>query len=265
MTEETPYACFANVQTREVKGVIGSLEGEEGIVFVGEIAFLAGKGDHILVPHPLAVFAGVAEAFLLSALDGYLTDTGLVGVAGDAVVGDAYGYPYGSLAVLTFADEVHHPHLVGVADREGLAFAAVAVGLYQVGHALDGLAGSLAALQGDVDKASVVDTLTAPEFFAAAPGRLADGELVLVHVADDGVGMTNFRNLHQGFTGVPLVDLTHGTGLMVSGGLELQKSVQRVAVRRVRDKGTTICRSRLTYDKIGASFARHPYAEGCKN
>ena len=147
-----------------------------------------------------------AFGFLELAFLGELGDAGLVGVAADVAVGDAAGHPHGTVGVfvfqllgqvgfdgaLAFADEFEDPHLVGVGDGEALALAVVGVVAHEAGEDLDGLAGVLGALEGEVDERAVVDAALnlLGQLLAAAVGGLADGQLVLVHVAHDAVGVT---------------------------------------------------------------------------
>ena len=69
MAEERPYACFADIESAEIEGVVGSLEGE---VFVGagKVPFLAREINKVLIPHPIAV--DVAVEFLIEF--GFLAD-----------------------------------------------------------------------------------------------------------------------------------------------------------------------------------------------
>ena len=120
--------------------------------------------------------------------------TGLVGMCSDAVVRNTCSYPYGTFLPRAFADDIHNPNLIRVAEREGLTLAGIAVLLDQRGHALDSLASRLAALQSNVDKASVIDAYGIPELLQSSPCRLTDGELVLVGVADNIVGVCYLRD-----------------------------------------------------------------------
>ena len=113
----------------------------------------------------------------------------------DTVVGHAGSNPYGTLAPGSLADKVHYPHFVGVANREGLTAGGIAVFGYEGGHAVNRLAGSLAALQRDVDKAAVVYSDGVFQLVATAPCSLANGELVLVHIAHHSVGVRHLRDL----------------------------------------------------------------------
>ena len=79
-------------------------------------------------------------------------DAGMIGVAGDAAVGDAASHPYGTLVVLAFAYHFENPNLVGVGNREGFALRGVAVLLYKVGHHLEGLSGGLGAFKTQVNQ-----------------------------------------------------------------------------------------------------------------
>ena len=120
-------------------------------------------------------------------------DAALVGVGRDAVVGNADGYPHSPLAARAFANHFHNPDFVGVGNGETLAFAGITVFLHQRRHHLDGFAGSAAALQAQRHQADVVDTLVfAIQFGAAAKGSFGDGDLVLVDLANHGIGDGGF-------------------------------------------------------------------------
>ena len=159
MVEEGPYACLADIQSAEIKRVIGCLE-REIFVRAGEESFLAGKGDDILAPHPIA-FADTVE-FLLETFflfgqlvlggEGQRGDACLVGMGSDSIVRNPYSHPVSAFLTFAFTDEVHDPDLIGVAEREGLSFGGVAVFVDESDEPLNGFAGGLTALEGDVDE-----------------------------------------------------------------------------------------------------------------
>ena len=174
---EAPGASLAEAQGREVGRRIGVGKGEF-LVLAAEISLLAGKGDDI---------AGSDDVVLV--LEVELVDAALVGVGCDAVIGNADGHPHRSFAARSFANHFHNPDFVGVGNGETLALAGIAVFLDERGHHLNGFARRAAALQAQRHQADVVDTLVfAIQFGAAAKGSFGDGHLVLVDLANHGIG-----------------------------------------------------------------------------
>ena len=87
-------------------------------------------------------------------------------------------------------------------------------------HHLDGLAAVAGALEGDVDEVAVVDAfgITFVQWRDAAPGGLADGQLVLVDEAYHLVGMCRLRNCKLKLQRPIVVKLQHLAWLVVGGG-----------------------------------------------
>ena len=102
LVEETPYAGFAEAQCGKVCRSVGVGKGEI-FVFSFEVALGTGKADDVLGVHYVLAVAQVKAV-----------DAALVGMCRDAVVGDAYGYPNGTLAARSLAYHFHNPHLVRV-------------------------------------------------------------------------------------------------------------------------------------------------------
>ena len=120
----------------------------EILVFPLEIAFLAGKGNHVLGIE--AVLRIVQREF---------PDAGLVGMGADVAVRNAAGHPYDTLVhvdavadVHAFPDQIHDPGFVLVRDGESLPLGGIAVFVGQVHDDLDGLAGGLGPLEGNIDE-----------------------------------------------------------------------------------------------------------------
>ena len=134
-TEETPYAGFATAQCAIVEYAV-SLGEAEIFVDTVEVSLFTGKRYDI----------GRIEA-ILGVVEGELMDAGMVGVSRYAVVGYAYGYPYGALATGAFAYQFHNPRLIGVGYGERLAAAVITVLFHQVGHHLNSLAGGACTFQ----------------------------------------------------------------------------------------------------------------------
>ena len=152
-----------------------------------------------------------------------LPDTAQIGMGADAVVGDAQGNPDGSFPPLPFADDLHNPRLVGVANGDALATAVVTVLLHQLGHALDGLAGVGGALQGEPHQREVVEQpLAVLEFQPSVEGGLHDGQLLLVHQADHVVSVLDLLHELPFVRGSPPVD-----GDLLAGGMASGRTVKQ--------------------------------------
>ena len=115
-----------------------------------------------------------------------------------------------SSKLVSLSDHFEDPHFVLVHDGERLAFAVIAVSGDQIGHHFDGFTGSLGALQRQPDQVSVVDdALLRDELFTTDESGLADGDLILVHVADDVVCVGHLRDLAERPVGRISVRSTH--------------------------------------------------------
>ena len=205
-----------------------------------EETLLAGKGDDVFRVKPILL---VLEVDLL--------DPGLIGMRGDGVIGDAGSYPYSTLLALTLTDHLHEPHLILICNGEGLTGTAVAVVTYESGHDVNGLAGALGALEGNVDQAPVVDETLCPlELLQSAPSSLGDADLVLVHVAYYVVRMSDLRDLSLVLARVPYVDIHHMPRLPVTGSPVIELTVEGVAVSCVADDDAPIDRGILADDEI---------------
>ena len=181
-------------------------------------------------------------------------DAAVVGVTADAVVGDAHGDPYRSLAARAFAYHLQYPDFVGVCDGEAFALAFVAVLLRQFRHDVDGLACSLGALQGEHHQRTVVDEAGdgVGELFPAAEGRLMDGELMFVHQADDAVGVGYFGHFAQVVACLVVVEGVHGPCGMVGGRDDAERFERAVGVLAVGDDDAAILRGLLADNQVGA-------------
>ncbi len=125
---------------------------------------------------------------------------------------------------------------------------------HEAGEDEDGLAGVLGALEGEVDVGAVVDAAfnLGGQFLAAAVGGLADGELPLVHVAHDAVGMGHLGNLDELLAAVPVDDLVHGAGGIVGGGAVVELAIEGVAVGGVGNHGAAVLGGAFGEEEIGA-------------
>ena len=223
-------------------------------------ALLLGEGDDILAVHALhllvedAVDMLAADAVLhLTPLQGEGGDAGLVGMAADVAFGHAARHPHGAL-LAALAGDLEDPHLVGVGQRETLAAVGIAVGAHQLVHHLDGLAAVAGTLQGDVDEVAVVDALGVAlvQGGDAAPGGLADGQLVLVDEAHHLVGVRRLRYLDLEPQRTVVVEAQHLAGLVVGGGTVAQLPVARVAVGGIGDEGAAVGAGAARHDEVGA-------------
>ena len=158
MVKERPYACLADIESAEVKGVVGGLE-REVLVGAGEVTFLAREINKVLIPHPVSV--DVAVEFLIEfgfLADRELGDTGLVSMCSNRIIRNTHCYPVSTFSTGTFTDQIHDPYLVGVAEGERLPFGSIAVLVHQFDEALDCFTCRFRTLQSNIDEASVVDT-----------------------------------------------------------------------------------------------------------
>ncbi len=190
----------------------------EVLVLAAEISLLAGEIDNI----------GRIDGVLI--LEREFVYACVVGMAAYVAFGNAAGNPHGALVGLSLADKLHHPHLVGIGYGERLARGGIAVVAHKARHHVDGLAGCLGALQGDVYQRAVVDYAAAFKLGATAPGALGYGEAMLVHIADGGICVGCLGNLAKELAGVPFHHRSHGACGVVGGRLAVQLAVERVAV-----------------------------------
>ncbi len=219
--EVAPHAGVAATQRAEIAGGIDCGKFKIGIFAVIQ-AHLAGKGNHVLAIN--AVFLVFQREFI---------DAALVGVSGDAVVGEAACHPHCTLFLAGFTHHFKNPYFVGVTYRERFTLAVVAILGYQVGHHLDGFTGSLGTLERDIDEASIVHdgtTCLVDHLFASSKGGLGDRELVLVDVSHHGIGVSYFGNFSMILARIPVVDCTLVAGLVVGGRKILQIAVKGVRV-----------------------------------
>ena len=84
--------------------------------------------------------------------EGQRGDARLVGMGSDGIVGNTDSHPDSAFLTFSFADQIHDPDLIGVAEREGLSFGGIAVFVNEGNEPLDGFAGGLTALEGDIDE-----------------------------------------------------------------------------------------------------------------
>ena len=291
--EHGVHTGVAAADAAEGERCVSVAEGEL-LVLAVEPAASAGIGDDvggidafhlglIDVVHVHAADGGV-QTFALGLLEflafqGELGDAGLVGVAAHIAVRYATGNPHGTLSVFilqflgqvslhggsTLANQLKDPHLVGVADGEALALAAIAIVCHQLGHPVDGLAGILGTLQCHIDQRAIVDALhlVLPALLASAVGRLADGQLVFVHVAHHAVGVSHLRDFKQLASAVPVHQHEHRAGRIVGCLAVVQLAIQRVAVRGIGNHGAAILGSPFCEKEIGTGRGFIAYRKDC--
>ena len=243
--EGAPSTGVAGAGSAEVKRVVGVAETEIRILALVP-AQLAGETDHVR-----------GEEAVLGVVLREARDAGLVGVGADVAVGDAAGHPDDAFIVRAFAHEVHHPSFLRVGDGEGLAAGRIAVAVCQVDDDLDGLAGRAGALQGDVDEGAVVHhALGIGEAAAAAPGGLADDELVHVHIADGLPGAGHLLDAAQGTVAVPVADVEHRAGAEAAAGAEIEFTEKAVGIGGVGDHAGAVGTGAGADDHVGTGV--HP-------
>ena len=238
---EAPHAGFAETEGTEIGRRIGSRE-TEVLVFPVKVAFLTGKRDDV----------GRIEAILL-VIQGELMNAAVVGMCGDAVVRDADSHPHSSLHTGTLTYHLHDPCFVGICNGKALPFAVITVFLHQVGHHLDGLTGSPAALQSQVYQTSVINqTGGVGQLGTSAERGLGNGHLILIDVTDDVVGLCHLRDLSQKLVCVPVADVNHLARRMLAGRIMAQVTEHTVRVGGVRNQHRTVSRCSFAYNQVGA-------------
>lgn len=120
----------------------------------------------------------------------------------------------------------------------------VPVGCGEVAHDGNGFTGGLCALQRDPDEVAVVHPRRLPgKGGQAAKRRLADGELVLVHVAHHVVRVRGLLDVPQVHPAVPVPHLARRAGGVVGSRVVPQRPVEVAVVRGVGNlrRGVLAC------------------------
>ena len=177
----------------------------------------------------------------------------------DGIIGNTHRHPYGTLlgdgTVRTAALHLHDPRLVGIADGEGLTLGVIAVLLHQCRHDTDSLTCRLGTLEGDIDQGSVVDdTRRVHHLLTATVGRLTDGHLPFVDIPHDIIGLQSLVNLSQVLVGVPLIDLSLVTFLVLGGRIMIQRHIRTIGVCIICADDGAVGTCLLAYHKIGTCF-----------
>ena len=246
-----PDTGIAATDRAKIHGAVGFFEAELTVQTV-EIALAAGEGNDV----------GSIET-VVGVIEGELADACLIGVGADGTVGDAHGHPHDALLgihpvldVHALADEFHDPGLVLVRDGESFSFGGIAVGVGQVYNDINGFAGRLGALQGNVDERAVINSASLVlKFRTAAPGGFRNDELELVHVTYGLVGMGNLLDFTQITVGIPLVNGKHTACLPVAGRLVIQLTEESVRVGSIGNQHRAVPRGAAGDNYVGAGKA----------
>ena len=154
VAEERPDACIAIATAAKVGCCIGPFPRE---VLVGTLVpthqagiahdvFRVVERGSVVGLHTTLLHFGI-KAFGIDLLTREeTTDTALVGVSANGIVGHTLGHPNNTIELLACVQSLvaarsHHlenPRFVGIADGKGLAFGVVAIGFGQIGHDVDG-------------------------------------------------------------------------------------------------------------------------------
>ena len=138
--ECAPCAGIAGARTPEIKRIVCFAE-REFRIFSGKPSLLAGEGDDV---RRIKAVLGIVQ--------GKSGDPGLVGVCADISVRNPAGHPHYALVIRSLANEVHHPCLVLVGNREGLAFRRIAVAVRKGYYRVDGGTCGRGSLKRDVNQ-----------------------------------------------------------------------------------------------------------------
>ena len=242
MIEEGPNTSFTKPAALEIGESISQLPGKV-LILAGEPSLLAGELHHVLGIHHVLLVLHVK-----------LTDTALVRMGANSVIGHSQSYPHYFLAAGTLPHHLHNPSLVGVADGKCLAAGAITIGLHQACHHLDGLSRGLGTLQGDINEAAVIyQSRGVYHLWPSAIGGLANGDLVFIDIAYHVVGLLRLGNLAQVLIGVPVPYCAHGSLGMLARGIMAEVTEHAIVVRVVGTHDRPIHRGLLAHDEIGAS------------
>ena len=183
----------------------------------------------------------------------------LVGVCTDAIIGNAHSHPHCAFGGIAFADHFEDPSFVGIGHGKRFALRSIAVVRHQIRHHADGLACSLGTLQSERHERHIVDAphgILRPELFAAAESRLGDGYLVLIDIAYYIISIGCLRNFAEGLVRVSIHDLAHRAGGVFARGIMKHASIHAVGIGTVSDETSSVFRSFLAYQQIGAGRRR---------
>ncbi len=170
------------------------------------------------------------------------------------VVGQAQGHPHSSFTPGAFPYQLHNPHLVGVGYGERLAAAVVAIFLHQRIHHLDGLTSGARPLQGDVNQTAIVHNAgRVHQFGSSSECRLGDAQLVLIHVADNRIGLFHLGYLPQIFARIPLINVERRARRIGSCRVMIQFAIQRIRVGSIGHHRRPVGSGTFSGQKISTS------------
>ena len=241
--EERPNTGITDAASTEIRLCVSHLPVEVSILAT-EPSFFTGKSNHVFGIHHIVLVFHIE-----------LANATLIGMATDGIVGNTLCHPNDALLSFSFALHFHDPCFVRVADGECLTFGAVAVGLSQRCHHLDGFARGPRALQAEIDQRAIVyASIGIDHLLTAAIGGLANGYLKLIDVANDIIGDGSLRNLTNIFMRVPIYDVAHLSLFMCTGSIMRQSYEHAVVVGIVAADDRAIDRCFLSYNKISTSL-----------
>ena len=257
MAEDAPHAGLAQTHIHKFQRAVCLTEAE---IFVrtAVIAHFAGKGNDIGTVHTYP--GNLINPFFPVQLPGLRegADAAVVGVGRDAVVGDAHRHPDSAFPAGAFPDEIHHPGLFLIADREGFSALEVAVLIGQPSHLQDGVPGRCTALQSQLHQVVVAqDAFGVHQFFPASEGGFQDGELVLVHIAHHTIGIGDLVYVATHLSPVPeMADSNLLAGLMGSRGRACKPAGMAESVAVIGADDRTVGRCLLSHNHVGAGLGR---------
>ena len=91
---------------------------------------------------------------------------------------------------------------------------------------------------------------------SAAESRLGDGHLVLIDVAYHIISVGRLGNFAERLMGVSVYDFAHRAGRVFARGIVKHASIHAVGIGTVGDETSSVFRSFLAYQQIGAGRRR---------
>ena len=258
MVEEAPYTSLASTTTGEVGCCKGSIERELGILTT-EPTHVAGILNHTLGEHHVL--------FILLVEGG---DTTLIGMGTDALVGNAQCHPHHTWCFVGMilrarcsrSHHLHDPCLVGIADREGLAFRIITVFLHQGCHHKDGLPSSLGSLESKVHQTPIVDDACGIyHLLTTAEGGLTDRYLKLVDITDNIISNRCLRNPSMVHIRVVVDDPSFLVCRMLPCRVMTEIGKHTIAVGTIRTEHTAVGGCFLPCNQVGAGHSINGHAQ----
>ena len=183
-------------------------------------------------------------------------NSALVGMATDAIIGNAHSYPYCTFTTWSFSYHLQNPNLVRIGNRETLTFAAIAIVFHQLGHDRNCLTCCFSSLQGNVHQTSIIkhtrNRIT--QLLASTICSLMNSQLMFVHQSHNSIGFFYFGNFSQIIVTLVMIKRTHLALLMFTARQEIHKAVCTIIITTIRHNNAAVFTGFFSYDKIGASF-----------